>query len=79
MSAHVDLERLMDVITNDLRDVDRRVTALELNDARQDQKIEHALRQLDKIADNTTWILRLIIGGLVTGAIGLLFTFASGG
>lgn len=79
MSGQVDVERLMDVITDDLRDHDRRITALELNDVKQDQRIEHVLKSLDKIESNTTWIMRLIIGGLVTGAIGLLYTLASGG
>ncbi|UKS63052.1 hemolysin XhlA family protein [Bacillus toyonensis] len=29
-------------------------------------------KQLDKISANTTWILRLIVSGLLTGVLGLL-------
>ena len=74
-----EVERLVEVITGELRDHDKRISKLELNDVKQDEKISYMTKALDKIESNTTWTVRLIIGALVTGAIGLLFFFARGG
>lgn len=74
-----EVTRLVELVTDKIRDLDRRVTSLELNNVRQDQELKHVTKALEKIEANTTWTVRLIVGGLVTGAIGLLYTLATGG
>lgn len=32
--------------------------------------------RIKKLEDNQTWLYRLFIGGIITGALGMLFAFA---
>ncbi|MFP3415007.1 hemolysin XhlA family protein [Bacillus sp. SIMBA_074] len=49
----------------DIRNLDIRTTS-------HDREIININKTLDKISANTTWILRIIIGAIVTALIGLL-------
>ncbi|PEK91462.1 hemolysin XhlA family protein [Bacillus mycoides] len=49
----------------DIRNLDIRTTG-------HDREIININKTLDKISANTTWILRIIIGAIVAGLLGLL-------
>ncbi|MED4687587.1 hemolysin XhlA family protein [Peribacillus frigoritolerans] len=52
-------------IQRDIRNIESRLTITE-------KDILTINKQLEKISSNTTWILRLIIGSLLTGALGMV-------
>ncbi|MDW7617768.1 hemolysin XhlA family protein [Peribacillus simplex] len=52
-------------IQRDIRNMESRITITE-------KDILTINKQLEKISSNTTWILRLIIGSLLTGALGMV-------
>lgn len=52
--------------------LDERVTSLDLRQTRTEVRTDHIEQKIDKIESNTTWILRIIIGALVTSLLGLL-------
>ena len=52
-------------IERDIRNMESRITITE-------KDIFTINKQLEKISSNTTWILRLIIGSLLTGALGMV-------
>ncbi|MFJ7472155.1 hemolysin XhlA family protein [Peribacillus frigoritolerans] len=52
-------------IQRDIRNMESRLTITE-------KDILTINKQLEKISSNTTWILRLIIGSLLTGALGMV-------
>lgn len=51
-------------IQRDIRNLESRITITE-------KDILTINKQLEKISSNTTWILRLIIGSLLTGVLGM--------
>lgn len=52
-------------IQRDIRNLESRITITE-------KDILTINKQLEKISSNTTWILRLIIGSLLTGVLGMV-------
>lgn len=51
---------------------DGRIRKLELNEAGMAQQISHANEKLNGIQNSITWVLRLIVGGLVSAAIAFI-------
>lgn len=43
------------------------------------QSTRSAHKRLDNIESNQTWLWRTVVGGLVVGAVGLLFHFTKNG
>ncbi|KAA6465536.1 hypothetical protein DX932_15865 [Bacillus cereus] len=56
----------------DQKEIQQQIRSLELRILVNEKEILVINKQLEKISANTTWILRLIIGGLLTGVLGLL-------
>lgn len=52
--------------------LDRKVDGLENRMTRTETRTDHLEKKLDKIENNTTWILRLIIGAFITAILGLI-------
>lgn len=55
--------------------LEERVTALETRTAVNESDIRTLKEKLDKIDNNTTWVLRLIIGAVITGILKLSGVF----
>lgn len=53
-----------------------RIAALETRISVAEVNIEHINRKLDKIENNTTWLLRLVIGAIVLAVLGFVTTQA---
>lgn len=72
------MEGLQDVrndvheIKQDIKDIRLEMKSLEMRTTGNEKDIININKQLDKISANTTWILRIIIGAIATGLIGLL-------
>lgn len=49
---------------------ENRITKLETHTAVEAVRSEHIQQSLKKIDDGITWVLRLVIGGLIVAAIG---------
>ncbi|NRG45739.1 hemolysin XhlA family protein [Bacillus sp. CRN 9] len=70
----------------DIKTLENRVTFLERTSDRHDQQIISINEKLVKIDDNTTWIKRAIIGGIITavctgvigGAIAIFYNVLGG-
>lgn len=56
----------------DQKEMQRELRNLELRILMTEKDVLTINKQLEKISSNTTWILRLIIGGLLTGVFSLL-------
>lgn len=52
--------------------VESRVSKLELSDAVTNERMNSIQKSLGKIDSNTSWIIRLIIGGLIAAAMTFL-------
>ena len=52
-------------IRQDIKDIRLEIRGLEMRTAGNEKDIININKQLDKISANTTWILRLIIGGII--------------
>ncbi|MED3542016.1 hemolysin XhlA family protein [Bacillus toyonensis] len=63
-------------IKQDLKDIRLEIKSLEIRTTGNEKDIINITKQLDKIGANTTWILRLIVGGLVLAALNF---FVKGG
>ncbi|HDR8172035.1 TPA: hemolysin XhlA family protein [Bacillus thuringiensis] len=59
-------------IKSDQKDMQRDIRNLETRTTVNEKDIVSINKQLEKISANTTWILRIIIGAIVTALIGLL-------
>lgn len=55
-------------IKQEMKELQLKITNLEIRTTGNEKDIININKQLDKISANTTWILRLIVGGIV-GAI----------
>lgn len=64
-------------IKQDIKDIRLEIKSLEMRTTGNEKDIINITKQLDKIGANTTWILRLIVGGLVGAA--LTFLMKGGG
>jgi uncharacterized protein YlxW (UPF0749 family) len=51
-----------------------RVTALERNVAVIETDVKHINMKLDKIDQNTTWLLRIVIGAVILAILGFFIT-----
>ncbi|MGX5576380.1 hemolysin XhlA family protein [Bacillus toyonensis] len=56
-------------IKQDIKDIRLEIKSLEMRTTGNEKDIININKQLDKISANTTWILRLIVGGLVGAAL----------
>lgn len=59
-------------IKQDIKDIRLEIKSLEMRTTGNEKDIVNINKQLDKISANTTWILRIIIGAIITALIGLL-------
>lgn len=59
-------------IKSEQKTIQRDIRNLESRTLGNEKDIVNINKQLDKISANTTWILRIIIGAIATGLIGLL-------
>lgn len=66
------LKQEIQQIKSDQKDMKEDIRNLENRTLGNEKDIININKQLDKISANTTWILRIIIGAIVAGLIGLL-------
>lgn len=71
------LAKRLDRIDDDISDVRRRMSILETQDAVASVHRENVERRLGGIEDTLKWVVRLIIGGIVTALLAVVLT--SGG
>ncbi|SCC46206.1 hemolysin XhlA family protein [Bacillus wiedmannii] len=67
-----DLKQEIQQIKSDQKDMQRDIRNLETRTTVNENDIVNINKLLDKISANTTWILRIIIGAIVAGLLGLL-------
>ncbi|AIY72829.1 TPA: hemolysin XhlA family protein [Bacillus tropicus] len=67
-----DLKQEIQQIKSDQKDMQRDIRSLETRTTVNEKDIVNINKLLDKISANTTWILRLIVGGLIGAAITFL-------
>lgn len=72
MQEIIKLKQEIQQIKSDQKDMQRDIRSLETRTTVNEKDIVNINKQLEKISANTTWILRIIIGAIVTGLIGLL-------
>ncbi|MDZ5606864.1 hemolysin XhlA family protein [Bacillus pseudomycoides] len=72
MQEIIDLKQEIQQIKLDQKDIKNDIRNLESRTLGNEKDIININKQLDKISANTTWILRIIIGAIATGLIGLL-------
>ncbi|WP_437435424.1 hemolysin XhlA family protein [Bacillus pseudomycoides] len=66
------LKQEIQQIKSDQKDMQRDIRNLETRTTVNENDIVNINKQLEKISANTTWILRIIIGAIVAGLLGLL-------
>ncbi|MED2801468.1 hemolysin XhlA family protein [Bacillus thuringiensis] len=66
------LKNKLEQLKLDQKDIQREIRNLESRILINEKEIVTINKQLEKISANTTWILRLIVGGLLTGLLGIL-------
>ena len=59
-------------LEKDVKDHEVRIRVLETDNTKNKAAIDTLTKTMDKIEGNTTWILRLIVGSIVTALIGLV-------
>ncbi|MBW3492077.1 hemolysin XhlA family protein [Bacillus sp. FDAARGOS_1420] len=59
-------------IKQDIKDIRLEMKSLEMRTTGNEKDIININKQLDKISANTTWILRLIVGGMIGAALTVL-------
>ncbi|WP_018783009.1 hemolysin XhlA family protein [Bacillus sp. 95MFCvi2.1] len=72
MQEIIELKQQIQQIKSDQKDMQRDIRSLETRTTVNENDIVNINKQLEKISANTTWILRIIIGAIVTALIGLL-------
>ncbi|MEK4418456.1 hemolysin XhlA family protein [Bacillus sp. FSL K6-0268] len=66
-----DVKRAVQEIKQDIKEIKLEMKSLEMRTTGNEKDIININKHLDKISANTTWILRLVVGGI----IGAIFTF----
>ncbi|CAH2462759.1 MULTISPECIES: hemolysin XhlA family protein [Bacillus] len=77
MEGLQDLKQEIQQIKSDQKDMQRDIRNLETRTTVNEKDIVNITKLLDKIGANTTWILRLIVGGIIGAA--LTFLMKGGG
>ncbi|MED4654611.1 hemolysin XhlA family protein [Bacillus pseudomycoides] len=72
MQEIIELKQEIQQIKSDQKDMQLDIRSLETRTTVNENDIVNINKQLEKISANTTWILRIIIGAIVTALIGLL-------
>ncbi|MFJ8219706.1 hemolysin XhlA family protein [Bacillus cereus] len=72
MEEFQEIKNKLQQLKLDQKDMQREIRNLESRILMTEKDVLTINKQLEKISSNTTWILRLVIGGLLTGALGLL-------
>ncbi|WP_460230606.1 hemolysin XhlA family protein [Bacillus cereus] len=72
MEEFQELKNKLQQLKLDQKDMQREIRNLESRILMTEKDVLTINKQLEKISSNTTWILRLVIGGLLTGVLGLL-------
>jgi hypothetical protein len=70
----VELEKRVDKIELDLKDLKNMVTENRARIMVAEHSIQDIKSSLAKIQDNTTWIIRLVVGAIVLAVIGFYLT-----
>ena len=52
--------------------LDERVTTLDIRQTRTEVRTDHIEKKMDRNESNTTWILRIIVGAIITALLGLI-------
>lgn len=52
--------------------MDERVSTLDVRQTRTEVRTDHIEDKMNRIESNTTWILRLILGAIITALFGLI-------
>ena len=71
-----EIERAFDHIKSEIKECEARVRALETKTVVNERDIKMILDDMAMIKSNTTWILRLVIGSIVTSLIVMLIRSA---
>ncbi|MED2748962.1 hemolysin XhlA family protein [Bacillus thuringiensis] len=67
-----DIKKKIEELTLEQKEIMREIRNLEMRTTINEKDISTVNKQLEKISLNTTWILRIIIGAVVTGILGLV-------
>ncbi|AZJ21534.1 hypothetical protein CT694_18540 [Bacillus wiedmannii bv. thuringiensis] len=67
-----DIKKKIEELTLEQKEIMREIRNLEMRTTINEKDISTVNKQLEKISLNTTWILRIIIGAVVTGVLGLV-------
>ena len=59
-------------IEEDVKDHEARIRILEVDNTAHKLNIKDLRRSMDKIENNTTWILRLVVGSIIMALLGLI-------
>lgn len=60
-------------IEEDVKDHEARIRILEVDNTAHKLNIKGLRRSMDKIENNTTWILRLVVGSIIMALLGLIY------
>ncbi|MBG9832110.1 MULTISPECIES: hemolysin XhlA family protein [Bacillus cereus group] len=67
-----DIKKKIEELTLEQKEILREIRNLEMRTTINEKDISTVNKQLEKISLDTTWILRIIIGAVVTGILGLV-------
>ncbi|MGR5964939.1 hemolysin XhlA family protein [Bacillus cereus] len=67
-----DIKKKIEELTLEQKEIMREIRNLEMRTTINEKDISTVNKQLEKISLDTTWILRIIIGAVVTGVLGLV-------
>ncbi|EXY08987.1 MULTISPECIES: hemolysin XhlA family protein [Bacillus cereus group] len=67
-----DIKKKIEELTLEQKEIMREIRNLEMRTTINEKDISTVNKQLEKISLNTTWILRIVIGAVVTGILGLV-------
>ncbi|MGX5634350.1 hemolysin XhlA family protein [Bacillus thuringiensis] len=67
-----DIKKKIEELTLEQKEIMREIRNLEMRTTINEKDISTGNKQLEKISLNTTWILRIVIGAVVTGVLGLV-------